>query len=146
MNGIGTDLAWVTVAIGVLLSFGGLLSTLYFMRLDRALTGNWVMHGRANGVRTITIVAIWLTFARASTLVYGTNVWLSIISGLMIIWLLSLPILLWREAVRHEGIPERNPTLPETQDQREDREFGEQRRSLEAEHLDDAAADLERQP
>lgn len=32
----------------------------------------------------------------------------------------------------------RNPNVPETQDQREDRQFGEERRSLEQEHLDAA--------
>ena len=30
----------------------------------------------------------------------------------------------------------RNPNLPETQDQREDRQFGEERRTLEQQHLD----------
>lgn len=32
----------------------------------------------------------------------------------------------------------RNPNVPETQDQREDRQFGEERRNLEQQHLEDA--------
>ncbi len=91
---IGAELAWATVAVGVLLSLGGLWATLYFRKIDQTLEGNWVVKALLRTCRTITIVAIWLTFARAWTLVNGSNVWLVVISGLMIIWLLTLPILL----------------------------------------------------
>jgi hypothetical protein len=95
--------AWLTVALGAVLSYWCVLSTLYFRNQLRLMGNNWVLVAFYRTAATITAVCIWLTLARVITLTFGMQWWASILSGLAIIWLLAIPILLARLFREHEG-------------------------------------------
>ena len=96
-------IAWITVAVGLLLGISGVHSTFYFGRQHRLLKGNWVTGAIYRTVASITIVCLWLTLSRAITLNFGRIEILSIIGGIAVIWLLLIPRLLYRYFVTQEG-------------------------------------------
>ena len=96
--------AWITVALGTVLSYWCVQSTLYFRhQLTLGLKGNWILEAFFRTAATITVVCIWLTIARTISLVFGPQWWTVLISGLAILWLLLIPLLLRRVFKDHEG-------------------------------------------
>jgi hypothetical protein len=95
--------AWLTVALGAVLSYWCVLATLYFRHQLKLMGGNWLLLAFYRTAATITAVCIWLTLARTIALLFGAQWWISLISGLAIIWLLLIPILLRRLFAEHEG-------------------------------------------
>jgi hypothetical protein len=96
-------LAWLTIVLGLALSVGGLAATRYFRRQVTLMGGNWILMAFYRTTATITAVAMWLTLARAIVLATGPQVWITVISGLAVCWLLVIPLLLRREFREHEG-------------------------------------------
>ena len=94
---------WVTIAIGAVLTVLALRSTLYFWRQERNLGGSWLVQLLFRSSLTITVVAAWFTFARIYTVFQGRQGWISIISGIALIWLLLLPPLKEREFRKRAG-------------------------------------------
>jgi len=96
--------AWLTVVVGAVVSYWCVRSTLYFRhQLTLGLQGNWILIAFYRTSATITAVCLWLTIARVIVLLFGTQWWASLISGLAIIWLLLIPLLLHRLFRDHEG-------------------------------------------
>ena len=121
-------LPWISVLLGLVLSATGLYSTFYFGRESRELKGNWVLQVVYRTVATITAAGMVLTFTSAYALAFGPAPWTRIVNGLMVIWLLLIPILKYRVFHAHEGLPYQ----PETALEEEDREAGVVRREEEA--------------
>jgi hypothetical protein len=100
----GTVLAWITVGVGAVLSAGDLLAVWYFRRQRKALNGNWVYESTWRTVWQITLVCIVLTVNRFLFLAADfAAVWMAVVTGVMAIWLLSIPVRKMVEFVRHEG-------------------------------------------
>jgi len=96
-------LAWGTVVLGLALSVLSIRSTLYFRRHGERLGWSWVVVAFYRTSLTITIIAAYFTAARVFVLLTEPQPWLSVVSGLAIIWLLLIPAFL-RELFRsHEG-------------------------------------------
>lgn len=95
--------AWGTVALGLVLSYLSIRSLFYFRRQQQLAGGSWLLGVFIRSTLTITAACIWLTLARAVTLVWGRQDWVSIISGLFVVLLLLLPPLKQREFRKHEG-------------------------------------------
>lgn len=96
-------LGWSTVVLGLVLTINAWLVIRYFRRQIHLAGGSWILMAFLRVVVTITAVSAWLTLARIITLTAGPSPWLSIISGLAILWLLAIPILLRAEFRSHEG-------------------------------------------
>jgi len=106
MNGetwVSLALAWGTVLLGIYLSYRAIRATFYFARHVAALPQSWFLRGRLRTCRRIATVTLWFTFARIVSLSFGTNIWFSIIGGLLIVWLAWLAPALEREAADYEG-------------------------------------------
>jgi pilus assembly protein Flp/PilA len=95
--------AWGFVLVGLILAASGVRSTFYFGEHRRALKDSWVISAFHRTVITITTVCLWLTLARALQLTFGALPYISLISGVAIIWLLLIPQFLVRLFVSHEG-------------------------------------------
>jgi len=96
--------SWTLVGIGAVISYWCVRSTLYFRhQLTLGLAGNWILRAFYTTSATISGACIWFTVARAITLAFGVQWWTALISGIAVIWLLSIPILLARLFKNHEG-------------------------------------------
>lgn len=96
-------LAWFLIGVGLMLTIRAWLVVRYFRRQISMAGGSWILIAFLRVVLTIMGVAAWLTLARALALAFGPNAWVSVVSGLAIVWLLLIPDLLRVEFRSHEG-------------------------------------------
>lgn len=99
-------LSWGTVAVGLILSYLSVSASIYFRRQEQIAGGSWLLGVFLKTTLSIAAISIWLTLARAVTLTLGRQEWVSLVSGLAIIWLLLLPLFMEREFRSHEGRPD----------------------------------------
>jgi hypothetical protein len=96
-------LAWATVGLGLVLTEMALRAVFYFRRQRELAGGSWILEAFHRTALTVTAACAWFTLARALTLAFGRSPLLSIIGGVIVVWLLLIPPMLEMEFRSHEG-------------------------------------------
>jgi hypothetical protein len=96
-------LSWGPVFIGLVLLIVSWRVIVYFRRQVQIAGGSWVLISFLRVCQAVTLATAWLTLARSIVLVFGPQLWISVISGFVIILLLLIPISLRAEFASHEG-------------------------------------------
>ncbi len=105
---------WLTVFIGIAITWRDILATLYFRRQYRLIGNNWIIRSLYRTAATITAVVIILTINRIIVLIWAAptspldkgdviRIVSSLVSGLAIVWLAFIPELLRNYFEANEG-------------------------------------------
>jgi hypothetical protein len=96
-------ISWATILLGLVLTVLAARAVFYFGRQIRIAGGSWILVAFQRTALTVTVACAWFTLARAIALSFGPQPLVSLVSGLVIVWLLLLPPMLQAEFRSHEG-------------------------------------------
>jgi hypothetical protein len=99
----GLALAWSTVLVGLVILWTAVDAIEYFREQNHLFGGSWILVIFVRIAVTITIVVVIVTASRVIALIFGPQIALTILGGLMFVWLLLIPRLMKTEFQKHEG-------------------------------------------